>query len=123
MAESEVNSGRPLVLADVVVSGFLRIVTNQKIYRRPTSLEKAVAVVDGLVGQPTCLPVSAGERHWRILRGLLVDADARGNLVPDAHIAAIAIEHGATVATRDRGFARFRDLRWFDPLADGARAR
>jgi predicted nucleic acid-binding protein len=66
------------------------------------------------------VPVAAGARHWVILRGVLRDADARGNLVPDAHLAAIAIEHGATVATRDRGFARFRNVRWLDPLDDGS---
>lgn len=115
--ESEVNSERPFALADVAVSGYLRIVTNPRIYRRPTALKTAVAFVDGLVEQPTCLPVAAGARHWTILRGLLRDADARGNLVPDAHLAAIAMEHGATVATRDRGFARFPDLRWMDPLS------
>lgn len=54
----------------------------------------------------------------RSLRGLLRGADARGGIVPDAHLAAVAIEHGAAVATRDRGFARFRGLRWLDPLSD-----
>ena len=120
--EGEVNSDRPFFLADIAVAGFLRIVTNPRIYRRPTSLETAVAFVDGLVVQPTCVPVAAGARHWPILRGLLRGADARGNLVPDAHLAAIAVEHGATVATRDRGFARFPDLRWLDPLSDQPRA-
>ena len=120
--EGEVNSDRPFFLADIAVAGFLRVVTNPRIYRRPTSLETAVAFVDGLVVQPTCVPVSAGARHWPILRGLLRGADARGNLVPDAHLAAIAVEHGATVATRDRGFARFPDLRWLDPLSDQPRA-
>jgi toxin-antitoxin system PIN domain toxin len=113
--ETEVNSDRPFALADIAVSGFLRIVTNPRIYHRPTALDTALAFVDGLVEQPTCLPVAAGARHWTILRGLLRDADARGNLVPDAHLAAIAIEHGATVATRDRGFARFPGVRWIDP--------
>jgi uncharacterized protein len=113
----EVNSDRPFALADVAVAGFLRIVTNPRVYRRPTPLTTAVDFVDGLVEQPTCLTVAAGERHWPILRSLLRDADARGNVVPDAHLAALAIEHGATVATRDRGFARFRGLRWLDPIA------
>jgi len=121
--EGEVNSDRPFMLADLVVAGFLRIVTSSRIFRRPTPLATAVDFVDGLVAQPTCLPVSAGERHWRVLRELLLGVDARANTVPDAHLAAIALEHGATVATRDRGFARFPDLRWFDPLADGARTR
>jgi uncharacterized protein len=115
--ESEVNSNRPFALADVAVAGFLRIVTNPRIFPHPTPLSEAVKVVDDLAADRGCVPVAAGPRHWSILRGLLTDGDARGNLVPDAHLAAIAVEHGATVATRDRGFARFPGLRWIDPLA------
>lgn len=115
--EDEVNSERPFALADVAAAGFLRIVTNPRVYHRPTTLKKAVAFVDGLVEQPTCLRVAAGTRHWSILRRLLQDSDARGNLVPDAHLAAVAIEHGATVATRDRGFARFPSVAVVDPLS------
>lgn len=116
--DQEVNSDRPFALADLVVSGFLRIVTNPRIYGRPTSLEVAIRVIDRVVSQPTCVPVAAGPRHWPILRTLLQESDARGNLVPDAHLAAIAVEHGATVVTRDRGFARFTGVRWLDPLRD-----
>jgi toxin-antitoxin system PIN domain toxin len=112
----EVNSERPFALADVAVAGFLRIVTHPRIFEVPTPLSEAVAFVDGLAEQPTCVPVGAGPRHWAILREVLRDADARANLVPDAHLAAIAIEHGATVVTRDRGFARFAAVRWLDPL-------
>lgn len=114
--EDEVNSDRPFALADLAVAGFLRIVTNPRIYRRPTALATALAFVDGLVDQPTAVPVAAGPRHWSILRRLLEAADARGNLVPDAHLAAIASEHGATLATRDRGFARFPGVPWLDPI-------
>jgi toxin-antitoxin system PIN domain toxin len=119
--EEQVNSDRPFALADIAVAGFLRIVTNPRIYGRPTPVSKAVAFVDGLVRQPTWVPVSAGPRHWPLFRELLRKADARGNLVPDAHLAAVAMEHGATVATRDRGFARFPGLRWLDPVDDGWR--
>jgi len=115
--EREVNSERPFAMADVAVAGFLRIVTNPRIYARPSSLNVAVSFVDGLLQRSTCVPIAAGPRHWSILRRLLKDADARGNLVPDAHLAAIALEHGATVVTRDRGFARFPGLPWMDPLA------
>jgi uncharacterized protein len=114
--EDEVNSDRPFALADLAVSGFVRIVTNPRIYARPSKLSTALDFLDGLVEQPTCVAVSAGPNHWPIFRRVLVAADARGNLVPDAHLAAIAIEHGATVATRDRGFARFDDVRWVDPV-------
>ena len=115
--EDEVNSDSPFALADLAVSGFLRIVTNPRIYQRPSRLATAVEFIDGLVEQPICIAVSAGPNHWPIFRRVLVAADARGNLVPDAHLAAIAIEHGATIATRDRGFARFADVRWLDPVA------
>lgn len=114
--EAEVNSSRPFALADMAVAGFLRIVTNPRVYARPTPLEGAIQAIDVLAAQPNCVPVSAGAGHWPILRQLLRDADARGNLVPDAQLAAIAVEHGATVATRDRGFARFSGVGWFDPL-------
>lgn len=111
----EVNSDRPFALADLVTAGFLRIVTNPRIFPVPTPLDTAVDFIDRLTEQPTCVPVSAGPRHWEIFRRVLNDADARGNLVPDAHLAAVAIEQGATIATRDRGFARFA-ARWIDPL-------
>jgi toxin-antitoxin system PIN domain toxin len=114
---AEVNSERPFALADVAVAGFLRVVTNPRIFATPSPLREAVRFLDGLFDQPTCVPVAAGPRHWEIARQVIVEADARGNLVPDAHLAAIAIEHGATVATRDRGFARFTRVRWIDPLA------
>jgi toxin-antitoxin system PIN domain toxin len=115
--EDEVNSDSPFALADLAVAGFIRVVTNPRIYERPSKLETALEFVDGLVAQPTCVAVSAGPDHWPILRRVLLAADARGNLVPDAHLAAIATAHGATVATRDRGFARFRGVRWLDPMA------
>jgi toxin-antitoxin system PIN domain toxin len=114
--EGEVNSDSPFALANLAVSRFLRIVTNPRIYQRPTKLATAIEFVDGLVEQPTCVAVSAGSNHWPIFRSVLAAADARGNLVPDAHLAALAIEHGATIATRDRGFARFGDVRWLDPV-------
>ena len=116
--EREVNSDRPFALADVAVAGFLRVATNPRVFHRPSRLNDALAFVDGLVDQPTCVPVAAGARHWPILRRLVEDSDARGNLIPDAHLAAIAVEHGATVATRDRGFARFTGVRLVDPLTD-----
>jgi uncharacterized protein len=119
--ERQVNSDQPFLLADVAVAGFLRVVTHPRIYLRPTPLESAVAFIDGLVAQPICIAAAAGARHWPILRDLLGDADARGNLVPDAHLAAIAIEHGGTVATCDRGFARFPRVRWVDPLREQGR--
>ena len=116
--KTEVESRQPFALADIVVAGFLRVITHTKIFDPPSPLDKAVAYVDGLAGRANCLHVSAGPNHWPILRDLLTNADARGNIVPDAHLAAIALEHGATIATRDHGFARFKGLRWLDPMRE-----
>lgn len=95
---------------------FLRLVTNPRIFARPQALGDAWAEVRGWLScEPAWLPTPT-ERHSEILGALLVDARAGGNLVPDAHLAALAIEHGLTLCTLDRGFARFKGLRWQNPL-------
>jgi toxin-antitoxin system PIN domain toxin len=106
----------PLGLIDVVLSGFLRIVTHPRIYREPTSLATALGFVEALRVGPACLVVSPGERHWTIFTELCTSAEAVGNGIPDAFLAAIAIENGATWITADRGFSRFPGLRWQHPL-------
>lgn len=113
------GSGRAVVLPAASLSGFLRVVTHPQIFAAPSTLDEALGFVDAFMAVDTSVIADAGPRHWPILRALLVEADARGNLVPDAHLAAIALEHGATVATRDRGFARFAGVSWLDPLAEG----
>lgn len=72
---------------------------------------------DALLGAPAVGVVRAGPRHWGIFRRLVVDHRLRGSDVPDAYIASLAMEQGATLATMDRGFARFERLRILDPLA------
>lgn len=111
-----VNSRRAIALSDQVIAGFVRVATNPKAYHPPTPLSKAIEFVDGLITQPNCTIVGSGPLHWEILRETLMTADARGNLVTDANIAALAIEYGFTIITRDRDFARFDNIRWLDPL-------
>ncbi len=106
----------PLGLSGAVLSGFLRVVTHPRVFREPTPLAAALAFADALRSSPAAVPVEPGERHWPIFTRLCRDVDARGNVVPDAYLAALAIEHGATWYTADRGFARFSDLRWSHPL-------
>lgn len=100
-----------------MLSGFLRIVTHPRIFTPPTPIEGALALVEGLRAQPAALQVSPGRRHWEIFSRLCREADARGNLVPDAYLAALAIESGSELVTTDRDFSRFRGLRWRHPLA------
>jgi toxin-antitoxin system PIN domain toxin len=108
----------PYGVADLVLSGFLRVVTHPKVFRQPTPLETAVAFVEVLRTQPNCVPVAPGQRHWEIFTGLCLAAGAKGNLVPDAYLAALAIESGSEWVTTDRDYSRFRGLRWRHPLDD-----
>lgn len=108
----------PLGLSDVVLQGFLRIVTHPRIFKEPTPLPIALEFVEGLRGSPASLSIAPGERHWSIFTELCRQVEATGNSIPDAFLAALAIENGGTWVTADRGFARFPGLRWEHPLAD-----
>ena len=106
----------PLGLSDLVLSGFLRIATHPRIFREPTPLSGALEFTEGLRGSPAATVVQPGDRHWSIFADLCRAGGATGNLVPDAYLAALAIEQGATWCTADRGFGRFPGLRWEHPL-------
>ncbi len=99
------------------ILGFLRIVTHPKSALHPYSAEEAAEVIDGWLAQPRVRIVHPGPRHWEILRRLVVEDQAPGPLVSDAYLAAIAIEHGASLQTHDRGFVRFTGLDVRYPLA------
>ncbi len=105
-------------MADLVLSGFLRVVTNPRVFSVPTPLELALAFVDRVRSQPNCVPVAPGPRHWEIFTALCRSVEARGNLVSDAYLAALAIESGSEWITTDRDFSRFPALRWRHPLRD-----
>ena len=107
----------PLGLPTLTASGFLRVVTHPRVFREPTPLDVALALVDALVASPAVVLVEPGERHWRIFRDLCAALRLRGNDVPDAYLAAVALEQGATWVTSDRGFERFPDLRTEYPAA------
>jgi hypothetical protein len=114
----EVLSGTEVVgFAWVVLLGFLRISTNPRIYDEPLTVTDAFDVVDGWLAQPVATLVEPTGRHATVLRELLEPLGTGGNLVSDAHLAALAIEHGAELYSRDNDFARFSGVRWVDPLA------
>ena len=115
--EGAVGSDTAFGLADIVLSGFLRVVTNPRIFSYPTSIDDALRFADALRGSPNCVPISPGPRHWPIFIRLCREAGAKGNLVPDAFLAALAIESGSEWITTDRGFSRFPGLRWRHPLS------
>jgi len=114
--EQLINSDEAYGLADLVLSGFMRVVTHPRMFNPPSSLEDALAFTALLRLRPNCVTVSPGTRHWDLFTSLCQRAGARGNLVPDAYLAALAIESGSEWITTDRDFARFPDLRWRHPL-------
>lgn len=103
-------------MADLVLSGFLRVVTHPRIFNPPSTLEQAMAFVNDVREQPNCVRLAPGVRHWEIFTKLCRTAAIRGNLVPDAYLAALAIESGSTWVTTDRDFTRFPGLTWRHPL-------
>lgn len=107
-----------IALIDVVLSGFLRIVTSAKIFADPAPTDHALSFVDAIVSAGHGRWVDSSPASWRTMRELISrDRGLRGNLIPDTLLAAITIAQGARLATCDRGFARFTGLTWFDPFA------
>jgi len=111
-----VNGEAPFALADQVLTGFVRIATHPRIFDPPADLEQALAFVRALRDAPNAVPVAPGPRFWGLFERLCRDGSARGNLVADAALAALAIESGSELVTTDRDFARFPGLRWRHPL-------
>lgn len=106
----------PYGLSDLVLSGFLRVVTHPRVFRLPTPMSAALAFTHALRERQNCVPVSPGPRHWEIFTNLCRTAGVKGNLVPDAYLAALAIESGSEWISTDRDYSRFSGLRWRHPL-------
>ena len=98
------------------ILGFIRLVTNRRVFVAPLVVAEATAYVTSWLSQPNTTIVMPTPRHWPLLRSLLEGAGVGANLTTDAHIAALAIEHGFTVFSNDTDFARFDSLRWENPL-------
>lgn len=114
--EGVVNADASYGLADLVLRGFVRVVTHARVFRAPSPLDTALTFVAEIRERPNAVRVAPGERHWEIFTRLCREAGARGNLVADAYLAALAIESGSEWITTDRDYARFPGLRWRHPL-------
>ncbi|CAN5895795.1 type II toxin-antitoxin system VapC family toxin [soil metagenome] len=101
----------------MIWASFLRLATNRRIFPVPTPLTDAFDFVEAVVAQPHHLAIRPGGRHLELVKRLCLEGDAVGDLIPDAVIAALALEHGASVATLDRDFARFASVKHLNPLA------
>ncbi|KZS67160.1 type II toxin-antitoxin system VapC family toxin [Mycobacterium pseudokansasii] len=99
-----------------VLVGFVRLSTRAAIFERPLTVDESFDVVDGWLAQPCVTVVHPTDRHTVVLRGLLTPLGTAGNLTSDAHLAALAIEHGAELCSTDVDFSRFSGVRWTDPI-------
>lgn len=114
--ETAASGPAPLAVSELVLSGFVRVVTHPKAFARPSAIELALEQADTLRDAEAVHVLSPGVRHWSIFTDLCRRVGAKGNTVPDAFHAALAIESGSTLITADRGFARFPGLSWRHPL-------
>jgi hypothetical protein len=116
--DRQLNGSAPVGLPWASVLAFLRLVTNARVFEHPESMADAWGQVQAWLGGETVWSPEPTERHADVLGELLKLPGMRGNLVPDAHLAALAIEHGLTLCSTDGDFARFRALRWLNPIGD-----
>src|SRR3989442_1549521 len=114
--EQLVEGDAAFAVSDFVLSSYLRIVTNPKAFAKPATIGDAIQIVERIRHRPNCVVVQPGARHWEIFLDLCRRASARGNLVPDAYLAALAIESGSEWITTDRDYDRFPGLRWRHPF-------
>ena len=103
-------------VSDLVLSAVIRIATHPRVYRHPSTPEDAFAFTEAIRSRPNAVLVVPGPRHWSIFHDLCRRSGAKGNMVPDAYFAALAIEWGCEWVTTDRDYARFPGLRWLHPL-------
>jgi uncharacterized protein len=111
-----INSTEPFAVPDLVLSGFLRVVTHPRIFNPPSDLNLALRFVQTIRESTGHVVIVPGLGHWPIFTRLVRESRCRGNLIPDAFMAAIAIESGCTWITTDRDYSRFTGLIWRHPL-------
>lgn len=117
--ESAISADEPLGVSELVLSSFVRIATHPRVFDPPASIDEALAFAGALRSVPNAVTVAPGTRHWSLFEQLCRMGGARGNLVADAYLVALAVESGCELVTTDRDFARFPGLRWKHPLERG----
>lgn len=117
--ERAIGGTETIALPWAVLLAFVRLTTSARVMERPLTAEQALDVVEEWLAQPNVVTVHPTDRHAAVLRELLSSLGTGGNLTSDAHLAALAIEHGAELCSCDADFGRFPGLRWTDPLRAG----
>jgi toxin-antitoxin system PIN domain toxin len=114
--EAALSGTEAVAFTWAVLLGFIRIATNPAAFEQPLAAGEAFDYVDGWLAQPVAMVIHPTDSHAATLRGLLEQLSTAGNLTSDAHLAALAIEHGAELCSSDNDFSRFEGLRWRNPL-------
>jgi uncharacterized protein len=113
--ENAMSGDEPVALSWVVLTGFIRIATRHGIFPRALTVDEACARIDRWLAVPVVQVITETATHWSLLKRLVAESGVAGNLTTDAHLAALALAHGATLVSCDRDFARFSGLRWENP--------
>jgi uncharacterized protein len=114
--EECLSGEEPFGVSEFVLSSVIRLATNPRVFRQPDTIDEVLAFANQVRSAPNAVTITPGPRHWDIFTRLCRDTRARANIVPDAYLAALAIESGSEWITDDRGFARFPGLRWRHPF-------
>lgn len=115
--ETQMSGSGHVGLSLLAILAFLRISTDHRVFQQPRPVATGLAIVDSWLAHPNVRLLEPTRRHWTTLADVATGGQARGPQLMDAHLAALTIEHGATLATADRGFARYPGLRTIDPTA------
>jgi toxin-antitoxin system PIN domain toxin len=121
--DTQLSGSATVGLCWTVLCAFIRIGTNPRVFERPLTLKQAISRVQSWLDQPCTRLIYPTERHWIVLQRLLMDGQALANLVTDAHLAALAVQHGCELMSTDSDFARFLKVKWKNPLVAEYRAR
>ncbi|MBU1693706.1 MAG: type II toxin-antitoxin system VapC family toxin [Verrucomicrobia bacterium] len=114
--DNQLSGKTPVCLCWTVVGAYIRIGTNPRVFEHPLSLDQALARVQSWLDQPCTRIVLPTERHWIVFRKMMTEGQAVANLVSDAHLAALAVEHGCELMSTDADFSRFPGVKWTNPL-------
>jgi toxin-antitoxin system PIN domain toxin len=119
--DAHLSGSEPVCLCWPVLTAFIRIATNSRLHQRPLTLGEAVDRVQSWIDQPCVRILLPTEQHWDIFRQMLSDGNATANLVSDAHLAALAVEHNCELCSTDADFSRFPRLNWRNPISEKKR--
>lgn len=114
--DSQLSGSAPVCLCWTVLAAYIRIGTNPRVFEHPLSLAQAIGRVESWLAQPVTRIINPTQRHWEVFQRMLREGQAVANLVTDAHMAALAVEHGCDLMSTDKDFSRFPDVRWRNPL-------